>query len=163
MKKVTELIVEHINKAIWGVVVLALGYFATLGYWFCKLVGVNAIYCDRSFIYYELFLIGGALISICGALISMAWRWWFSIVLFCVAVLVAIILLIISHLASFPRAPEEIIEFKLVVPFQIVVGVIIGQILIWIWTWFGSVFKEWLRKMLGLTSGTAEADGTGSS
>jgi hypothetical protein len=163
MKKVAEFIVEHINKAIGGVVVLGLGYFASLGYWFCKLLGVNSIYCDPIFIRYELFLIGGVLISICGALIS-KWRWWwFSTALFCVAVLFAIILPIISHLASLPRAPEEIIEFKLVVPFQIVIGLIIGQILIWIWTYFGSVFKEWLRKRLGLMSGTVEEDGTGSS
>jgi hypothetical protein len=38
-------------------------------------------------------------------------------------------------------------------------ALIVGQILIWIWAHFGSVFKGWLRKALGLIGGSGDADG----
>jgi hypothetical protein len=168
MNKVKEFFVENIKRAIWSVVVLVLGYLATLGYWFCKILGVNAIYCDQPFVQYEFFLIFGGLLSVCAAFISKNWGWrWPSLVLFCAAVLIAFIVVIISHLylASFPRAPEEFIEFSLVVPLQVAFGVIIGQVLIWIWNWnqLEVVVREWLRKLLGLTSATTEAEKTGPS
>jgi hypothetical protein len=140
MKKVKEFIANHINKALGAFAVLALARLATVGYWFCDLLGVNEIYCDPLIIRSELFLIGGALISV-------AWR---STLLFRVAVLVVIILPIVARIAPLPRTPEEMIEFLLVAPFQAAIGVIVGEILIWFWGRFGSTFKAWVRKALGL-------------
>jgi hypothetical protein len=149
MKKVKEFIAEHINKMLGSLAVLALARLATVGYWFCHLLGVNAFYCDPITIRYQLFLIGGALLSV--ALRSSA------TVLFGLALAAAIVLF--SHFVQLPRTPEEIYEYVLVAPFQVAIGLIVGQILIWIWAHFGSVFKGWLRKALGLIGGSGEADG----
>jgi hypothetical protein len=150
MKKVKEFIAEHMSTALGSLAVLALARLATVGYWFCDLLGVNEIYCDPLIIRSQLFLIGFALITVAFRPISTF--------LFRVAVVVAIILPIVSHFAPLPRTPEEMIEFFLVVPFQAAIGVIVGKILIWIWAHFGLLFKDWVRKALGLTSDSGEAD-----
>jgi fucose 4-O-acetylase-like acetyltransferase len=155
MKKVKEFISEHINKGIGSLAVLAFAGLATVGYWFCDLLGVNEIYCNPLIIRSELFLIGGVLIRV-------AWRrsaTW----LLCAAVALVIILPIVSRLAPLPRTPEEIIEFLLVAPFQAAVGVILAEILIWIWANYGSIFKASVRKTLGLTGDSGKADATGTS
>jgi hypothetical protein len=155
MKKVKEAIAEHINTLLGSFAVAALAYLATVGYWFCDLLGLNEIYCDPFMIRSEMFLILGALISV----VWLAWRRLSSLagniaaaVLFSLAVIGAIILPIITRLAPLPRTPEETIEFHRVVPFQIAIGVIVSQILIWIFDYIGPDFKDWLRKKLGLTN-----------
>jgi hypothetical protein len=140
VNKIKEFISDHINKALAVLAAAALAGFATVGYWFCKLLGVNGIYCEPLIIRSELFLFAGILLSL-----ALRRKW-----LFLAAIALAIILLFVAHIAPLPRTPEEIIEFAVVVPFQFVIGVIFGEILIWIWTRFGSIFKAKLRKALGL-------------
>jgi hypothetical protein len=153
MNKFKELIAEHINSALGALALAALGYLATAGYWFCDGLGLNEIYCDPLMIRSEMFLVLGALISVA----CMAWRRVSRLashiaaaVLLSLAVIGAIIVRIVTPLAPLPRTPEEIIEMQRVVPLQIATGVIVGQILIWIFDYVGPTFKDWLRKKLGL-------------
>jgi hypothetical protein len=155
MKKIKEFIAEYLNKAIGGAATAAFAYFATLGHWFCNALGVNGIYCDPFMIRSEMFLIGGALIAgICMSvrLISRRVANIAAVILFGVAVVCAIILPVISRQWPLPREPEELIEFHRVVPLQLLAGIILCQILIWIFDYIGPDFKDYLRKQLGLTN-----------
>jgi hypothetical protein len=137
---------EYFNKALGALGEFVIARLATVAYWFCNLLGVNGIYCDPNMIRWEFFLICGVLLSVVLRRIA---TW-----LFVLALLAAIILMIVSHTVSFPRIPEETIEFSLVAPLQLVIGVILGQILIWIWARFGLIIRGWIRRRLGLTNGT---------
>jgi hypothetical protein len=143
-----EALWEFFSKAIKALADFAMAQLSTVAYWFCKLLGVNGIYCDPFIIRSEFFLIGGTLIIV--GLIAAGWRRT-SILLFILAVLSAMTLPFVAGTVSLPREPEAMIEFLLVAPLQIAAGIIAGGILIVIWTHFGSLFKSWLRKWLGLT------------
>ena len=56
----------------------------------------------------------------------------------------------ITREAALPRTPEEIIEIHYVVPLQVVLGFILGQILIWIFDYVGSDLRDYVRKKFKL-------------
>lgn len=74
-----------------------------------------------------------------------------AVVLFGLAVISAIILPIITRLWVLPSTPEAI-QFHRVVPLQAVIGLILSQMLIWIFDYIGPDFKGYLRKQLGLNN-----------
>jgi hypothetical protein len=139
-----DFIKDRLLDVLKSLAIAVLAALAVMGYWFCSLLGVNAIYCEPLLMRSELFLIAGVLLSL-------FWR-RISTLLVSVALLVAVGLPIISRLVPLPRSPEEIVEFGLVAPLQVAIGVIIGQILIWIWTQFGPILIEWLRNGFGGTT-----------
>jgi hypothetical protein len=141
MKKVLEFLVDHADKVIGAAIAGWLAYLASVGYWFCRALSINGYYCDPFPVHYELFVVGGVLL---GMVLKLS-RLWFSLF-----VLVAIILVIVSPFGPLPKAPQEWIEFGLVAPFQFLIGVIVGQALVWIWITFGSILTAGLRKVLGL-------------
>jgi hypothetical protein len=139
-----DFIKDRLLDVLKSLAIALLAALAVMGYWFCSLLGVNAIYCEPLLMRSELFLIAGVLLSLFSRRIST--------LLVSVALLVAVGLPIISRLVPLPRSPEEIVEFCLVAPLQVAIGVIIGQILIWIWTQFGPILMEWLRNRFGGTT-----------
>jgi hypothetical protein len=147
-----EAIGQYLNKALGALAEFVIARLATVAYWFCNLLGVNGIYCDPVWIRWEFFLI-------CGVLLSVVLR-RIATLLSVLALLAAIILMIVSRTVSFPRIPEETIEFSLVAPLQLLIGVIIGQILIWLWARFGLIFRGWVRRKLGLTNEAGGGDVT---
>jgi hypothetical protein len=147
-----EKLKELLTGALKSLALLGLAWLGTVGYFSCHLLSLNAIYCDPFPIRIPFFIVLGALLN--GVLRRIA-GWAFG-----TALLLAIILAIVSLFAPLPPRPEWIIEVGLVIPFQIAIGVIVGQVLMWIWVRFGRIFIAWLRGMFGQTRDNGEADGT---
>jgi hypothetical protein len=143
-----EFVTEHIGKVLGVLAVGVLAWLGTMSYFFCHLLDVNAIYCDPLIVRIQFFLIVGALISV-------ALR-RFSKLVFGLALVLLFVLPIVSRFTPLPRAPEGIIEFWVVAPFQAAVGVIVAEILICALTYFDSVLKPRLSKSLGIRAVAAE-------
>jgi hypothetical protein len=153
MKKIGEFVAEHVNKALAAAAAAAFGYFAAVGYWFCDILAVNEIYCAPLLVRSEIFFGIGVLIAI----LCMAWRLVSTpvankaaVILFAIAIICLAALMIITRETALPRTPEEIIEIHYVVPPQVVLGFILGQILIWIFDYVGSDLRDYVRKKFKL-------------